>query len=174
MTKNTTMYKIMNKEGKFSSGGENPTFTRNGKIWSNIGFVKNHINQLYDANVYDNCQIVEIETISKEVPNKLDQLIELSLVKDLHKNPKLWTDREKKVFKRLGTKFVYYGTCQTELLKEIITSSTINDNISSVIPIHMIENFDEFHNIGIKNCTPTQLAAIILTATKEQIQMYNL
>lgn len=67
----TKLWKIRNKEtGQFSKGGSNDErwiWTKNGKTWSNIGHVKNHIRTFMDGDKlrsnypYHNAELVEIE-----------------------------------------------------------------------------------------------------------------
>ena len=64
------VYKIRNKDGKWSSGGADPTFNNVGKTWSRIGDVKRHIREViyhktamktkWDKakNVYRDCDLV--------------------------------------------------------------------------------------------------------------------
>ncbi|WP_273854007.1 hypothetical protein [Guptibacillus spartinae] len=62
------VYKIRNKvTGEFSKGGSRANvWTKSGKSWSNIGHLKNHINQfirngeLIQSYPYKNAEIVEI------------------------------------------------------------------------------------------------------------------
>lgn len=37
------IYKIKNKEGRFSAGGYCPSFTKNGKVWQTRGALNSHI-----------------------------------------------------------------------------------------------------------------------------------
>lgn len=62
------LYKIRNEEGLYSSGGSRPDWTKKGKTWSNIGYIKNHIHQISDRDIsiYDNAVIVEIEIKEEE------------------------------------------------------------------------------------------------------------
>ena len=45
----------------YSRGGSDPDFTKRGKAWTNIGFLRNHINQLRDVSVYHGAEVVEFE-----------------------------------------------------------------------------------------------------------------
>lgn len=64
------VYKIRRKsDRKFSSGGINPKWTKNGKIWA-LPFLKNHLHLINDyvihykyKNPYENCEIVEYELV---------------------------------------------------------------------------------------------------------------
>lgn len=48
---NKTIYKIKRlSDGKYSTGGSRPSFTTNGKAWTNIGHLKNHLNLVIESN----------------------------------------------------------------------------------------------------------------------------
>ncbi len=54
------IFKIKNlKTGLFSKGGWLPTFTKNGKIWSNIGHVKNSVSGI--SQHYEGCVVQKYE-----------------------------------------------------------------------------------------------------------------
>ncbi|MFA5152342.1 MAG: hypothetical protein WC554_07285 [Clostridia bacterium] len=62
------MYKIQQKEtGLFSSGGDTPQFTKNGKIWGMRSHVVLHLMNLYRGLNYrcSNCEVVEYEMVEK-------------------------------------------------------------------------------------------------------------
>jgi hypothetical protein len=62
------MYKIQQREtGLFSSGGDTPQFTKNGKIWRMRGHVVLHLMNLYRGLHHrcSNCDVVEYEMIEK-------------------------------------------------------------------------------------------------------------
>ena len=63
------LYKIQRKsDGLFSTGGSWPQFTKNGKSWSNIGHVKNHMKQVVKiAECYLDCDLLEVEMTEKTV-----------------------------------------------------------------------------------------------------------
>lgn len=69
------IYKIRDENGLYSTGGMNPSFTKSGKTWNNIGHLKNHIRQFFDrtmyrgrnAELYENSEIVAIEVVETEV-----------------------------------------------------------------------------------------------------------
>ena len=82
-----TVYKIRNKDGLYSTGGSYPHFTKNGKTWNSKAALNNHINLLIETkswrmpatigDVYDDCELIEIEISQVEVGSKsLIQLIE--------------------------------------------------------------------------------------------------
>jgi len=88
------MIKIKNKNGLFSRGGYTPSFTKKGKVWSSLGYVKNHLNQINEDEVFDiysDCILVEIdedELTSKEYPMKdfIDNYILEKKEKDLKRS----------------------------------------------------------------------------------------
>lgn len=51
-------------DGQFSTGGNTPGFSNRGKVWRNIGFLKNHLNQLHvdELRKYDKCVIIQLVT----------------------------------------------------------------------------------------------------------------
>jgi hypothetical protein len=53
-------YKIKNKDGKYSTGGSSPRFTKNGKTWHQQGHVTNHVTQIVNPNTYYGCYLVII------------------------------------------------------------------------------------------------------------------
>jgi len=74
------VYKIRDKKtGLFSTGGQNPKWTRNGKAWSSEGSLKSHLTQhvqgVYDYNlrsyrtvkVPKNWEIVEYEYVCNQM-----------------------------------------------------------------------------------------------------------
>lgn len=65
------VYRIRDKDGRYSSGGTDPDFTKAGKTWANIGHVKNHIRQFMGrhriSEIYDDAEIVEIEVEEKDL-----------------------------------------------------------------------------------------------------------
>ena len=61
------VYKIRRKsDGKFSTGGSYPSFTKNGKIWKQKGHLTSHLNQL-DApskvRYIKECEIIPFELV---------------------------------------------------------------------------------------------------------------
>lgn len=60
----STIYKLRNAAGEYSKGGSSPRFSKKGKIWSGIGPLKLHFNQLDKTGrqIYRDQQ-VEVETI---------------------------------------------------------------------------------------------------------------
>lgn len=61
----STLFRIQNPDGLFSTGGSLPRFKAKGKSWTNIGHVKNHLNVVMSdpeaAARYLNCTLVEIQ-----------------------------------------------------------------------------------------------------------------
>jgi hypothetical protein len=60
----TYIYKIKRiSDGLYSTGGQYSHFNKNGKSWTNIGFVKNHLNLFkdYGRTKYEDCVLVTIE-----------------------------------------------------------------------------------------------------------------
>lgn len=77
------VYRIRDKDGRYSSGGMDPDFTKAGKTWANIGHVKNHIRQFMDryrvSEIYNDAEVVEIEVQEKDLKtiNVTDMMIEM-------------------------------------------------------------------------------------------------
>ena len=62
--KTAKFIRIMNNEGKFSAGGMCTRFTKKGKTWSALGYVKAHLNQYSDKDIrenYKNCTLVVVD-----------------------------------------------------------------------------------------------------------------
>lgn len=61
------VYKIRNGKGLFSSGGRFPHFTRQGRVWSQLGHAKNHLSMLCGRKrnraetIPDDWELVEFE-----------------------------------------------------------------------------------------------------------------
>ena len=66
------MYRIKNLEhGRYSKGGITPYFTKYGKVWNELRFVKAHLNQFassfrgYNQDIsfpYDNCVVESLDS----------------------------------------------------------------------------------------------------------------
>lgn len=88
------VYRIRDKDGRYSSGGKDPDFTKAGKTWANIGHVKNHIRQFMGrhriSEIYNDAEIVEIEVEEKDLKTMSinDVMIEM-LEGDLIESEKL-------------------------------------------------------------------------------------
>lgn len=59
-------FKIRRRDGLFSTGGCRPRWTKNGKTWTNLGHLKNHLN-ITDPGVYAGCELVTLEVSVTEV-----------------------------------------------------------------------------------------------------------
>lgn len=94
--------KIMNSEGKFSTGGSryNIRFTKKGKTWSSLGYVKSHLRQHSDTSLkdnYSNCTIVMVDDENDyqktEIP--FDEFLEDFMVENKEKQKKKKIDEIK-------------------------------------------------------------------------------
>jgi hypothetical protein len=70
MTEEKIVYMIRRRsDGLLSSGGNYPQFGKTGKVWKNIGHVKNHLHQFIDYNgkvtgyKYNDCEIVTLKSV---------------------------------------------------------------------------------------------------------------
>lgn len=60
-------YKIRRtSDNLFSTGGSNPCFNKEGKIWSTLARLKSHIRQINNSKIYENCELVTFEYSEKE------------------------------------------------------------------------------------------------------------
>lgn len=71
------LYRIRRKEdGLFSTGGGNVYFTKQGKLWTNIGHIKSHLRAGMKngkpMSVYKDCEIVEYELTELQVVDTTD------------------------------------------------------------------------------------------------------
>ncbi len=68
------VYRIMRKDGLFSNGGTEPDFNKQGKTWSTLGQLKNHLKLFYryswsdkketwDIDHYKDCSIIEYKMV---------------------------------------------------------------------------------------------------------------
>lgn len=48
----SSLYKIRRADGKFSTGGTTPTFSKHGKVWNTLGHLKCHLTGVADAGRY--------------------------------------------------------------------------------------------------------------------------
>lgn len=75
-----TGYMVRNNKGEFSMGGQSPRFRiSNGKIWSQLGHVKNHIRQFKDKDnrqimVDQGWEIVKVKLVVESV-SKIDEFL---------------------------------------------------------------------------------------------------
>jgi hypothetical protein len=92
---NEMFYKIRNrKTGLFATEGCYPSFSKKGKIWRTIGYLKSHLNGIRIADVYKDCEIIEYETYQKSVIDMIS--FEKDLEKEINdKQKKLYTRQEK-------------------------------------------------------------------------------
>lgn len=86
----TIIYRIKRCDGLFSTGGMDPDFHEHGKLWTNIGHVKNHLNLFRDKGwtVYEDCVLVSYELSETEHDTH-------SLQSVIETQAKLWKQREK-------------------------------------------------------------------------------
>lgn len=58
-------FKIRNNKNQlFSTGGEYPSFKKNGKMWKSVGHLKQHlalVEKKQGASFYDGCEVVEYQ-----------------------------------------------------------------------------------------------------------------
>lgn len=87
------VFRIRDKNGLYSTGGQSPDFTKGGKTWSNLGHVKSHLRQFIGSSnleIYADAEIVCVEYTEKdvEVLDALDFLADLnkSDEEDYHKS----------------------------------------------------------------------------------------
>lgn len=72
---NQKLYKIRDPAtGLYSMGGVDPRWTKKGKVWTNIGHLKNHLRQVGSwgntpsrRKVYVGCEVVVIEVVEDEL-----------------------------------------------------------------------------------------------------------
>lgn len=171
MTKKKTAYKIQNSKGLFSTGGTSPEFSSIGKTWSSLQNLTSHLTQgSHLWHEYSDCKVVEVvEIIHETEENLLHKICERSIVESSLRSPNAVRPEMTSILR----KFVMYGKCYSSEFKELITERKVS-YIDHFVPDYMIENFDIMHNKGIKGCSETELAAIILTATSDHQRMYNL
>lgn len=172
MTNKKVGYKIQNSNGLFSTGGIKPDFSVTGKTWSTYESLKLHLSSGFYINVcYSDCKVVEVEEVIHNLEeNLLQKIHERSIVQWCSRVPRNAEYQE--MINALHI-FVLDGICYSDEFKEFITQRK-SDMIERYVPDYMIENFDIMHNKGIKGCSASELAAIMLTATPEQQELYNL
>jgi hypothetical protein len=74
--------------GLFSTGGHYPRWSKKGKTWTNIGHVKNHINNLTRVVIknVDHWEVVEYELVETAVGTiSVEKIIEENLRKEREK-----------------------------------------------------------------------------------------
>lgn len=118
------VFKIRHKEtGLFSRGGTDSKniWTKEGKSWSNIGHLKNHLNQyinvmnrsVFKDNPYENAEIVKVETnydmcFKTDVMDMMNTLIDKKVKAEEEYQNKLkkWREeRERKQLEELKLKY---------------------------------------------------------------------
>lgn len=120
------VYKIRNKEtGLFSKGGtsfseKNDIWVKEGKTWSNLGHLKNHLNLFFTSSnfknsryPYNNAEIIEVEISYDDcLKFDVDDLVEEILEKKVNKKRdydekinKLREEREIELYERLNKKY---------------------------------------------------------------------
>lgn len=59
-------------DGLYSKGGSSPSFSKNGKVWLQRGYVTSHMSQLtrFGKERYDDCEVIEfsLEPTGNDVP----------------------------------------------------------------------------------------------------------
>ena len=64
----TDVYKIRRKsDGLYSQGGHRPSFSKQGKTWSERRHLTNHLRQVVPESVYRDCEVVMCEVTEIEV-----------------------------------------------------------------------------------------------------------
>lgn len=61
-----------------------------------------------------------------------------------------------------------------KLLEFSLTYDKYQPIMSQIVPPHMLQSIDEFTSVGIKECDLTDLGSISLTATEEQLTMFDI
>lgn len=90
------VYKIRRKsDGKFSTGGSIPGFTKNGKIWKKKSHVQSHITQ---ATQYSNSSSIHFKEAYKDcevVEYVITELSTMPVMKLIEKTEKVYAERRK-------------------------------------------------------------------------------
>lgn len=107
-------YKI-HKKGTdlYSTGGMTPDWSKKGKVWTNIGHLKNHLHGLMNGAVdYRDAEIIELEMTPVGIPRSVqDMLQELQEEKDRQRREQeaVWAkqreDHEKEQLRLLRAKY---------------------------------------------------------------------
>jgi hypothetical protein len=61
-----------------------------------------------------------------------------------------------------------------EFIEFILTYDKYQPILSELIPPHMLQSIEEFRSVGIKGCDLDTLGSISLTASTEQLKMYDI
>lgn len=64
--KDNVVYKIMNSNRLYSSGGTSPNFNREGKVWTSLGRLKSHLRQFPPRSIPKDWIIVEFSPNGKQ------------------------------------------------------------------------------------------------------------
>ena len=90
------VYKIKStKTGLFSKGGSTPSFSKTGKVWTNIGHVRNHINVL-DNHGHRIYREQEVELVTYEIAESIVDVTTLDELLVQQANNQAQRDAERK------------------------------------------------------------------------------
>lgn len=78
------IYKIRNQKGEFSTGGQYPSWSKNGKVWRNKGGLSNHLS-LVKESFYDNCELIEYVTKENAII-PMEEVFEQKKLNKIRKN----------------------------------------------------------------------------------------
>jgi hypothetical protein len=87
-----TVYKIRNKQGKYSTGGSYPRFTKAGKVWTSLGALKQHLDLVTTPRVYKDCELVEL--LSEEHATPLLPVVRDRVLRRVEANEALVADSD--------------------------------------------------------------------------------
>lgn len=124
------VYKIRNPQGLFSNGGSHPSFTKNGKSWSNIGHVKSHLG--YDQSgpakeeLYQNCEVIVFESSVIDSFSVLDLINGKSATKTIELPKSKYTEELSVVFSFLQDYGIEVGDLNQDGVKLFATLSHKN------------------------------------------------
>lgn len=71
------IFKIRNPDGLFSTGGTDPTFTKEGKTWQKKGHLSNHFANFNERQMfkhYAGCEVVTYEVTQTEVRSEIAEV----------------------------------------------------------------------------------------------------
>jgi hypothetical protein len=112
MEKTKYVYKILRKsDGLYSIGGSSPRFKKNGKAWSSIGGLKNHLNLVYGdvsyrgvepTKVYDDCVVVSYKVVLDTQGCSPDLIIDTKKrMREIYEQNLRWREERKEKEKQL-------------------------------------------------------------------------
>ena len=107
-----TLFKIMNDDGRFSTGGTSIKFTKNGKTWTTRAGLSNHITQIANIQKYIGCQLVSITengTTSEPIEPYIYDKLKAYYDRELKDSTSRYDARRKEIFEH-----------DMEILKDII------------------------------------------------------